>query len=194
MSNLAEALRALDADLYTALDRIAVPAWLVDSNARFVYLNRAARDRFGDVEGKDIATVFASDSIGKARAAFARKLVGATEETEYRVTVMDRQGRAIPGEISSVALHGHGHVVGVFGLIDLGGADPMPDVPSPTLTPRQAEVLRHLAAGHSTSQIAQEMSLTIGAVRGHVRDLLARLGVHSRLEAVVRAQALKMLP
>jgi DNA-binding CsgD family transcriptional regulator len=51
-------------------------------------------------------------------------------------------------------------------------------------------VLRHLAAGCTTEQISELMGIEIHTVRNHVRDLLRRLRVHSRLEAVVRAQEL----
>jgi len=56
------------------------------------------------------------------------------------------------------------------------------------LTPRQREVLAGLAEGKSTEQIATELVLTPVTVRNHVANILAALGVHSRLEAVVSAR------
>jgi MerR family transcriptional regulator, light-induced transcriptional regulator len=56
------------------------------------------------------------------------------------------------------------------------------------LTPRQREVLEGLAEGKSTEQIATELVLTPVTVRNHVANILAALGVHSRLEAVVTAR------
>ena len=56
------------------------------------------------------------------------------------------------------------------------------------LTARQAEVLRHLAAGCSTAQMAQLMGINVETVRNHIRLLLRALGVHSRLEAVAVAR------
>jgi DNA-binding NarL/FixJ family response regulator len=64
---------------------------------------------------------------------------------------------------------------------------PLGDEASPPpahLTPRQAEVLRHLEAGRSTKQIAQELHVSTETVRNHVRHLLRALGVTTRLEAV----------
>jgi DNA-binding NarL/FixJ family response regulator len=51
------------------------------------------------------------------------------------------------------------------------------------LTPREKEVLALMVAGESTVQIAQAMSVTTGTVRIHVGNVLAKLGVHSRLQA-----------
>jgi DNA-binding NarL/FixJ family response regulator len=45
-------------------------------------------------------------------------------------------------------------------------------------------VLRLLEQGRSTSQIAEELHLSIETVRNHIRHILRALGVHSRLEAV----------
>jgi DNA-binding NarL/FixJ family response regulator len=56
------------------------------------------------------------------------------------------------------------------------------------LTPRQSEVLRLLMRGRSTSQIAEELHLSVETVRNHIRRLMRALGVHTRLEAVAVAR------
>ncbi len=52
------------------------------------------------------------------------------------------------------------------------------------LTPREMQVLRALADGGSTSSIASTLGIGPATVRSHVKSLLAKLGVHSRVEAV----------
>jgi len=52
------------------------------------------------------------------------------------------------------------------------------------LTPRENEVLKCLARGKSGELIAEELSITPLTVRTHIRNLMSKLGVHSRLEAV----------
>jgi len=52
------------------------------------------------------------------------------------------------------------------------------------LTPREYEILMCLAAGKSGSTIAEELNIAPLTVRTHVRNLMSKLGVHSRLEAV----------
>jgi methanogenic corrinoid protein MtbC1/DNA-binding CsgD family transcriptional regulator len=56
------------------------------------------------------------------------------------------------------------------------------------LTPRQTQVLQGLADAKSTDQIAGELYLTPVTVRNHIANILAALGVHSRLQAVVAAR------
>lgn len=52
------------------------------------------------------------------------------------------------------------------------------------LTLREREILRHLMTGSSTHAIAGRLSISTRTVRNHVNNVLAKLGVHSRLEAV----------
>jgi two-component system nitrate/nitrite response regulator NarL len=58
------------------------------------------------------------------------------------------------------------------------------------LTPREKEVLASMVAGHSTARIAQTMGVATGTVRIYVGNVLAKLGVHSRLQAAALARKL----
>ncbi len=53
-----------------------------------------------------------------------------------------------------------------------------------SLTPREIEVLELLAAGSSTHEIASSLGISATTVQSHVKNLLAKLGVHSKVEAV----------
>ncbi|HYT79698.1 MAG TPA: response regulator transcription factor [Actinomycetota bacterium] len=55
------------------------------------------------------------------------------------------------------------------------------------LTPRELEVLQLLADGKSTAEIAQSLFISPRTVRSHVKSVLAKLGAHSKLEAVTMA-------
>jgi len=55
------------------------------------------------------------------------------------------------------------------------------------LTPRELEVLGLMARGLDNRAIAQQLVLSYATVRGHVQNILSKLGAHSRLEAVARA-------
>ncbi len=53
-----------------------------------------------------------------------------------------------------------------------------------TLSPRELDVLECLATGRSTSEIAEELYVSVNTVRNHLSRLFDKLDVHSRLEAV----------
>jgi DNA-binding CsgD family transcriptional regulator len=59
--------------------------------------------------------------------------------------------------------------------------------PVPRLTPRQNDLLRLLAAGHTNAQIARRLGISEGTVRTHLENIYERLGVSSRTAAVTRA-------
>jgi DNA-binding NarL/FixJ family response regulator len=52
------------------------------------------------------------------------------------------------------------------------------------LTPREIDVLRLIAKGNANKQIAGQLSLNEETVKGHVRNILAKLRVHDRTHAV----------
>ena len=56
-----------------------------------------------------------------------------------------------------------------------------------SLTPREFEILRHLAEGQSNKEIARDLGITDGTVKLHVRSILRKLEVRSRVEAAVIA-------
>jgi DNA-binding CsgD family transcriptional regulator len=59
--------------------------------------------------------------------------------------------------------------------------------PVPRLTPRQQDLLRLVAAGHTNTQIARRLGISEGTVRTHLENIYERLGVSSRTAAVTRA-------
>jgi DNA-binding CsgD family transcriptional regulator len=61
------------------------------------------------------------------------------------------------------------------------------DPAMPTLTPRQTELLRLVAAGLSTVEIAAALYLSPSTVRKHLENIFSRLGVTNRTAAVMRA-------
>ncbi|OGI46333.1 MAG: two-component system response regulator NarL [Candidatus Muproteobacteria bacterium RIFCSPHIGHO2_01_FULL_65_16] len=59
--------------------------------------------------------------------------------------------------------------------------------PFSELTPREHEILGYVAAGLSNKLIARALDITDGTVKLHVKSILRKLGVHSRVEAAVLA-------
>jgi DNA-binding NarL/FixJ family response regulator len=59
--------------------------------------------------------------------------------------------------------------------------DPGPTTP---LTPRELAVLRELSLGYDNETVARRLTMSPNTVRTHVQNILSKLGVHSKLEAV----------
>jgi DNA-binding NarL/FixJ family response regulator len=60
-------------------------------------------------------------------------------------------------------------------------------------TPRELDVLRLLAEGHDTAMLASRLSIAPHTVEWHVRHLIEKLGVHSKLQAVIAAARLGLI-
>ena len=73
------------------------------------------------------------------------------------------------------------------GRLDLGGGLPTGRALA-GLTPRELEVLRLLVEGRSNRQIAEQLFISGKTASVHVTNILAKLGVHSRLEAAATAR------
>jgi PAS domain S-box-containing protein len=180
-------LRAMDADVERALDQINVPAYVIDSHGIIRWVNPAGQRVVGDVTGRQFTSVVAPEETRRARESFAQKIVGNVEATDEEVVLLQEDGDRVNVEVSAVPLYAGGKIIGVFGQVV--HVDEEPDrPPHPSLTPRQAEVLRLLERGHSTAQISGELHLSPETVRNHIRHLFRALGVHSRIEAVAVAR------
>jgi PAS domain S-box-containing protein len=177
----------MEADVAHALEHINIPSYLIDPTGVIRWVNPAARRLVGNVEGRQFTSVVAPEETRRARELFARKLLGNTDSTDTPVVLVDGKGGRVAVDVSSVPLTRGDHVVGVFGQVSDVLEEPQPH-PELHLTPRQAEVLRLLECGRTTTQIAEELHLSRETVRNHIRHLLHAIGAHSRLEAVALAR------
>ena len=66
--------------------------------------------------------------------------------------------------------------------------------PVESLTPKELEVLGHLAEMLTTEEIAASMYISVNTVRTHVRNILRKLGVSRRNAAVRVARELELIP
>ncbi len=68
-----------------------------------------------------------------------------------------------------------------------------PTLTAPRLTDRELEVLRQMARGGTNRDIAKTLFITENTVKNHVRNILEKLQMHSRIEAVMYAVREKLL-
>jgi DNA-binding NarL/FixJ family response regulator len=66
-------------------------------------------------------------------------------------------------------------------------------VPAPKLTDREMQVLKLIARGMNNRDIAKELFISENTVKNHVRNILEKLQIHSRMEAVMVAVREKLI-
>ena len=118
------------------------------------------------------------DAVGQALRAGARGyLVKGALQAEIVETIRGvHAGRAVIGAATAKQL----------GSVLASGAR---EDPFPELTPRERGVLEALAAGATTSQIADRLGLSDKTVRNHLSSIFTKLRVTDRTQAVLKARA-----
>lgn len=191
-----DALALLLLTLQTALEHVSVPIFAMDREGAFVWQNRAGREFRGDLLGQSSVHCVAPEQPPLALEQFARKLDGAAEATNYELTLLDRRGRRVACDISSVPLRAGGEIVGALACARprrRPEPEPQRSPRSASLTPRQHEALRLLAEGLATDEIARRLGVARETARNHIRAVLRELGCHSRLQAVVAASRQQLI-
>ncbi|MBA3868342.1 MAG: protein kinase [Anaerolineae bacterium] len=61
------------------------------------------------------------------------------------------------------------------------------------LTQREHELLQMIIEGMSNKEIAQRLTITLGTVKWHVNQIYGKLGVRSRVQAIIRARELNLI-
>jgi len=64
---------------------------------------------------------------------------------------------------------------------------------SASISQREQEILRLISAGHSNSQIASNLCLSVSTVKTHVGNIFVKLGVKNRAQAIVSARELRLV-
>jgi DNA-binding NarL/FixJ family response regulator len=62
-----------------------------------------------------------------------------------------------------------------------------------SLSAREREVLKLMADGRSSREIADQLGISYATVRSHIRSLDTKLGVHSKIEAVATAREMNII-
>jgi DNA-binding NarL/FixJ family response regulator len=102
--------------------------------------------------------------------------------------------RAVHGGQSLISPSMAGKLLTEFAA--LAGRDqeePPQQVPAPKLTEREMQVLKLVARGMNNRDIAKELFISDNTVKNHVRNILEKLQIHSRMEAVMVAVREKLI-
>ena len=159
---------------------LGLPLYVLDAGGVVVWANASAEAIAPALVGRPFTSLFDGEEALRAAAMFQRNVRWA-RHPDYSVDLPAGGGR-MRVQISSAPLGGEAYAIAIFGAGEPGGV-PEVDVDG-RLTERQSEIYALLRRGASTDQIAAVLSLSRETVRNHVRHVVERLGVRSRLEAV----------
>ena len=181
----------------------------IDADGRILSWNRSAEQVLGhaaaDVVGQRCWEVFAAHDADGNRLCHAGcrvlTLLAMREPVRpFDMRACTRDGKPVWLNVSALATRRDRRVVHLFRdvtaarelLALVRDADPpVPERapgPAPSLSRRQREILRCLTEGLNTAATAARLHVSPATVRNHVHRIFAKLGVHSRLQAVAAAR------
>jgi two-component system NarL family response regulator len=102
--------------------------------------------------------------------------------------------RSVHGGQSLISPSMAGKLLSEFATIaSRESSEPPQQVPAPKLTDREMQVLKLVARGMNNRDIAKELFISDNTVKNHVRNILEKLQIHSRMEAVMVAVREKLI-
>jgi len=112
---------------------------------------------------------------------------------EISIDEVPQAVRAVHGGQSLISPSMASKLITEFAALAKRSEERQQQVPAPKLTEREMEVLRLVARGLGNREIARELFISENTVKNHVRNILEKLQLHSRMEAVVYAVREKLL-
>jgi len=125
------------------------------------------------------------DAIKAGATGYLLKEISIDEVADAVRAVYDGQSLISPSMASKL--------LNEFALMANRTDDRRNQVPAPRLTERELEVLKLVARGLNNRDIAKELFISENTVKNHIRNILEKLQLHSRMEAVVYAVREKLL-
>ncbi|HEY2074090.1 MAG TPA: LuxR C-terminal-related transcriptional regulator [Gaiellaceae bacterium] len=193
MTGLARELERRGASIDDVLENLDASMTLLDRSGRVVWQNERSVTRVGDRRGASFLGLMAPDYRPMAEMEFRRLILSNEASSRREVVVVGPDGQRMRSISFGVPIRNADGVSGVLAMgVPLNWDDDVPAAPE--LTPRLRETLDLLVAGLSTREIAAELGVARETARNHVRGVLRRMGVHSRIAAVARARELGLVP
>ncbi|HEX7616394.1 MAG TPA: LuxR C-terminal-related transcriptional regulator [Thermoanaerobaculia bacterium] len=205
------------AAVFGSLKRSPDPVFITDRHNRIVFWNQSAEKILGfsaaEVVGKPCAALEGCDAFGNRYCSESCPVtgMGARGETvnHFGLQLKGRDSHVVTVDVTILNLGAHApddfflaHILrpGQIELPSLQDADlpapppspfansrESPDIRARRLSAREVEVLGMLAAGRSTPEIAAILHISNLTARNHIQNILHKLEVHSKSEAVAFA-------
>jgi DNA-binding NarL/FixJ family response regulator len=166
LANVVDALRQATVDVVVVEQRGVHDPWLPDAIRKLPQARVLAM-----AETTDPAMTAVLVSLGAA---------GVIQRGAEKRVLADALRRAAAGELIAPAAH----LPTLLEMIGLSRGSDEPASRMRTLTGRERQVLGLLADGRTSSDIAAELHISGLTVQSHVKNILAKLGVHSKVEAI----------
>ena len=138
------------------------------------------RDASSALAGVRILAVSEEVDPGVGASVIAAGAAGLMARSVDERTVPDLLRRAAAGELILPATH----LAALVDLVRVSRLGPVDGARLDALTRREREVLALLADGHTTQEVSDALSISVMTVQSHVKNVLAKLGVHSKVEAI----------
>jgi DNA-binding NarL/FixJ family response regulator len=165
------------AEAQVAASEIAVDVLALELTGPSVQIVRDVNDALGGVRVLVVTEELDPEVGASVIAAGAAGLIGRSDDER---TVPDLLRRAAAGELILPAAH----LAALVELVRVSRFDAGDGARIDALTRREREVLALLADGHTTQEVSEALSISIMTVQSHVKNVLAKLGVHSKVEAI----------
>lgn len=187
--------------------RARLQGMLAMSGGRYVEAERALRQAVSIEDHEHFSTLFGSSRVLLAHFYVARgradealtvlaPILAESEQRGMRSFIMLNGAAAVPALRLAVERGIHAdYAAHLLNLLGVGG-EPRPVFVAETgetLTPREVEILRRIAAGASNRVIAEQLVIDEGTVKSHVHHILRKLNAASRTAAAARARELHLV-
>src|SRR3954451_17164469 len=151
-------LDVLGPELRQALDTISLAVYVLDAGGIVRWVNKAAAAITGAGIGESYLRLIAPEHRVRGKIHFARTVVGGTS-ADFALTVISHGAARVDLRVHAAPLRQCSTVIGAIGIAmrlnDRTQATAPASSVAPDLTPRQKEVLRLLAEGLDTEEIAR---------------------------------------
>jgi PAS domain S-box-containing protein len=186
----------LDGPFSAIFDQSRIPMSLVDSDRRFVKVNDALVEFFeyprSELLGSVADGMVVDDPGGidsrweqllRTNQLYGERVIEHANGTQLQIayaahtTTLGDRWAVLVVVLSARFQDGGPELVGAAPVASPGGADSR-------LTAREREVVRLVALGSTTRQVASDLSLSPDTIRSHVRNAMAKTGAHTRAQLV----------
>jgi PAS domain S-box-containing protein len=198
----AEALRESELRFHTAFARAPIGMALVALDGRWLKVNESLCTFLGygedELRRTTWQTVTHPDDLHTDLAWTEATLAGLVDGYTIEKRYVCKNGRTLVGRLNVALVRSPEGEPRYFisqleKITPLRAATPAARLEREGLTRRQHEILQLLAEGKTTAEIAQALHISKTTVRNHIAHLLATLGVHTRIQAIMAGSRLGLI-